>query len=645
MQLQWKQKHFAMVYPPTSDNNKKSDPCWLEEKNIHQEIPYTLKLEVTEEIGTPASHNQLIWGDNLLVLQALRDQLEHSPPEEKVKCVYIDPPYNTGVTFDQYKDQFHHQEWLGLMYHRLKLIRSVLRDDGVIFIQVNDTEHPYLELVMDEIFGNDNKLGTIIWRRRQSQANLIKTVSTIHDYILMYAKNKKDHPHTQLHSQLWIEPRIYGHNHMASKEIAAYFGDQNAFATPKPELLLYHIFSLATKPGEWILDCFSGSGTSISVAHKMHRQWIGIELIHTSFRLNHDRLLKVMRSEVHTAVDDLVEWEGGGGFKMLHLQISAPLTNTLPITEYPPDLELTWSHKSSSLNYQWSSDQGFTDIRWVAERKRKQNTVEYPSHLVQSAFFCAPLQMQDASLGIFQEEQYLSLLYHVLQHLKDRLDVSGFCIAYALESNYAATRILMDEVFGRENHISSIIWKNKDENMGRSFDYVILYAKNIDQMKFYKFPPDPSTYRNPDNDPRGPWNSMPLVASQKASNPTFTYTFKNGSIITRKYRYPFHSIEKLERENRLHYTNPPGKMGIPRVKKYLAERLAEYERNGTHGTTPNSIWIIKKCELFEKLLQITTLKGDWILDYFGSIGENGGLAQAASNINRSVITVKLEDKE
>ena len=81
------------------------------------------------------------------------------------------------------------------------------------------------------------------------------------------------------------------------------------------------------------------------------------------------------------------------------------------------------------------------------------------------------------------------------------------------------------------------------------------------------------------------------------------------------------------------------------VKKYLAERLAEYERNGTHGTTPNSIWIIKKCDLFEKLLQITTLKGDWILDYFGSKGENGGLAQVAANINRSVITSKLEDKE
>ena len=86
-------------------------------------------------------------------------------------------------------------------------------------------------------------------------------------------------------------------------------------------------------------------------------------------------------------------------------------------------------------------------------------------------------------------------------------------------------------------------------------------------------------------------------------------------------------------------------MGIPRVKKYLAERLAEYEKNGTHGTTPNSIWIIKKCELFEKLLQITTLKGDWVLDYFSSKGENGGFAQAAAKINRSVITLKLDEKE
>ena len=517
------------------------------------------------------------------------------------------------------------------MYHRLMLIQSVLREDGVIFIQVNDTEHPYLELIMDEIFGKDNKLGTIIWRRRQSQANLIKTVSTIHDYILMYAKNKKNHPHPQIHSQLWIEPRTYGHNHMASKEIAAYFGDQNAFATPKPELLLYHIFSLATKPGEWILDCFSGSGTSISVAHKMNRRWIGIELMHASFRLNHDRLRQVMRCEVKTEVDDLVGWNGGGGFKMLHLRSTAPLNKGPPITEFPPDLELKWPHKSSTVSYRWSSDQGFRDIQWTS----KQNTFDYPSHRVQSAFFCAPLPMQDAALGIFHEEQYLSLVYHAFQDILEILDDSGFCIVYAVESNYAATRIVMDEVFGRENHVSTIIWNSADDQQGRPFDYGIVYAKDLAQMKFYKFPPDPRTYKNPDGDPRGPWNSMPLVASQKASNPTFTYTFKNGSIITKKFRYPFHSIEKLERENRLHYTNPPGKMGIPRVKKYLTERLAEYEKYGTHGTTPNSLWIdLKRCELFEKLLQMTTQKGDRILDWFGWEEGKGELAQAATRRGR-----------
>ena len=100
--------------------------------------------------------------------------------------------------------------------------------------------HAYLGNMMNEISGVENYLATIIWRRRQSQANLSRYVSTIHDYILIYAKNKSEYTGPTIQDTLWIEPTVYGYNQIASNESNP-IGDKTAFETPKPELLLYHI--------------------------------------------------------------------------------------------------------------------------------------------------------------------------------------------------------------------------------------------------------------------------------------------------------------------------------------------------------------------------------------------------------------------
>lgn len=133
----------------------------------------------------PTTENMLIHGDNLLALKAL----EHKYAG-KVKCVYIDPPYNTGSAFEHYDDNLEHSTWLSLMKPRLELLRNLLSDDGSIWISIDDDEGHYLKVLCDEILGRNNFVNTCIWHKKHTRANDAKWFSDNHDFILVYAKNK-----------------------------------------------------------------------------------------------------------------------------------------------------------------------------------------------------------------------------------------------------------------------------------------------------------------------------------------------------------------------------------------------------------------------------------------------------------------------
>ena len=131
--------------------------------------------------------NRLIFGDNLLALKALESEFAG-----KVKCVFIDPPYNTGSAFEHYDDGVEHSIWLGLMRDRLEIIRRLLSDDGSLWITIDDNEAHYLKVMCDEIFGRINFVSSVIWTKRVSPANDAKYFSSDHDFLLIYAKNKVD---------------------------------------------------------------------------------------------------------------------------------------------------------------------------------------------------------------------------------------------------------------------------------------------------------------------------------------------------------------------------------------------------------------------------------------------------------------------
>lgn len=144
--------------------------------------------------GNDIFDNILIRGDNLLALKALEQDYAG-----RVKCIYIDPPYNTGNAFEHYDDGLEHSIWLSLMRERLELLKNLLSDDGVIFVNLDENEHAYCKVLCDEIFGRINYIGDLIWQKRKGGGNDSHFFALDHDYILVYAKNSDK----KFHAEKW----------------------------------------------------------------------------------------------------------------------------------------------------------------------------------------------------------------------------------------------------------------------------------------------------------------------------------------------------------------------------------------------------------------------------------------------------------
>jgi adenine-specific DNA-methyltransferase len=126
--------------------------------------------------------NRLIFGDNLLALKALEAEFAG-----KVKCVFIDPPYNTGSAFTHYDDGLEHSIWLSMMRNRLELLRKLLHpSDGSLWVSIDDYEAPYLRILLDEVFGRSSFIATNVWQKRYSRENR-EAIGDVHDYIIVYA--------------------------------------------------------------------------------------------------------------------------------------------------------------------------------------------------------------------------------------------------------------------------------------------------------------------------------------------------------------------------------------------------------------------------------------------------------------------------
>lgn len=386
-------------------NKQRLELTWIgKDKEIKLE-PRILIEDPAKAYGDKKTGNMLIYGDNLLALKSLEQDFAR-----RIRCIYIDPPYNTGSAFTQYDDGIEHSLWLSLMRDRLKIMESLLADGATIWVNLDDNEVHYCKVLMDEIFGRSNFVANVLWQKRTSP-DMRTELGAGHDHILVYAKNisklalnklgktskqiavyknpdndprgpwvssdytaqgfrpnqmyqittpagaiftppagvcwknvesvfkdlvkdnriwfgkeGKSMPRKKTflsesdgnQSWTWWTNEEVGHTQEAKKESIELFGNDNPFATPKPERLIQRILTLATKEGDYVLDSFLGSGTTAAVAHKMGRKWIGVELGEHCHTHCIPRLKAVVGGE-QGGISEAVNWKGGGGFKYYYL--------------------------------------------------------------------------------------------------------------------------------------------------------------------------------------------------------------------------------------------------------------------------------------------------------------------------------------
>ena len=363
--------------------------------------------------------NLLIRGNNLLVLHSLRKRYGG-----KIKLIYIDPPYNRDNDNFKYNDKFKHSTWLTFMKNRLEIARDLLRDDGVIFVQCDDTEQAYLQVLMNDVFGREHLISTSVIQTNRGGRDY-GSIALMHEYLLIYSKarcelhpieiegkqfeyedeaggfdlqelrnrnimfNESNRPNlvypfyvnlkntdehglfeislkrkngfvkvmplksqgvqtvwrwgkekaaenlnteikaqmkrdgnfmivqkyrktSKLQRSIWNEKEFV--TERGTQHIKQMFNEK-IFSYPKSEFLIKRVLELATQRGDIVLDFFLGSGTTAAVAHKMGRQYIGIEQMDYIKPITVERMKKVIAGE-QGGVSEAVGWMGGGGDRL-----------------------------------------------------------------------------------------------------------------------------------------------------------------------------------------------------------------------------------------------------------------------------------------------------------------------------------------
>ncbi|GAA7904641.1 site-specific DNA-methyltransferase [Helicobacter pylori] len=372
------------------DNNTKSDELFYHEILHKNEIDTLLSQKALcrfemhgegdlENALKDKNTNYLIKGNNLIALHSLKKKFA-----KKVKCIYIDPPYNTGNDSFNYNDNFNHSSWLVFMKNRLEVAREFLSDDGSIYISLDYNEVHYCKVLMDEIFGVENFQREIIWRigwlsgYKTSINNFIRN----HDTILFYSKNadklffnKKYIENKDFKELIKIEKiqsnldnlgidrekqkkiiKIINHetrperyplediwngneyDDLNSIAIVSYSGETvskmlgtEEIKGQKSEKLIQRILEVSTNENDLVLDFFAGSGTTCAVAHKMKRRYIGIEQMDYIETITKERLKKVIGGE-QGGISKKCDFKGGGSFvyaelKEVNLEVKKQILN------------------------------------------------------------------------------------------------------------------------------------------------------------------------------------------------------------------------------------------------------------------------------------------------------------------------------
>jgi len=436
----------------------KLELTWVGKYDEPSVEPRILLEDKEKSYGDLQSENMLIHGDNLIALQALQQDFSG-----RIKCIYIDPPFNTGQAFENYEDGIEHSIWLNLMRQRAKLLHSLLSEDGTMFVHIDDNEMPYLIALLDEIFGRHNRIAVITFKQASATGHkaINPGIVSVTNFIIIYAKDKAQWRPNHIYTNRGERDKRYGnyiinreapceewrfttlteayaqHLGVSVKEARKRIKDEPTdlddfvmancnsviqFVNPdyknvgeetrryidlsredpqkifvqkreglsdfiliggkriifyanklklidgvyvtgepltslwddilsnnihneggvdfpkgkKPEALIKRCIELSTEPGDYVLDSFLGSGTTIAVAQKMRRRWIGIEMGEQAYTHCKVRLDLVINGE-QGGISKAVNWQGGGGYHFYELAPSLLIKNNkLPVYQINP---------------------------------------------------------------------------------------------------------------------------------------------------------------------------------------------------------------------------------------------------------------------------------------------------------------------
>ena len=526
-------------------------------------------------INDPNTENMLIHGDNLLALKALEKKYAG-----QVKCIYIDPPYNINVMNEHYEDMLEHSEWLNRMFPRIKLLYSLLKEGGSIWVSIDDVECHYLRVMLDEVFGRNNFVADITYERSGSaglgQGGLFVNTS---EHILVYSKgafqcNKilgssllELKTMKRYNKVLWAEGerelvaefisksngtpvRVYKHSGFEIRTISlkdfekrekairavyasvfdklfrtnnvqkenefqnnlmrgmdkhtlytvdytpsrgkykdqqttlyyynaelfawlkdtAYIEGDNIVKTnnlttvwrhedipkadlaneggvdfprsKKPEQLLRRILQIATNPGDFVLDSFLGSGTTVAVAHKMGRKYLGVEMGDHAYSHCKLRLDNVVSGKDGAGITKAVNWTGGGAYRFYELAPS--LINKDPFGEeiINPDYDADMLAAATALH------EGFTyqpdgNLFWKQSVGNENSYLFVTTRHLNSQFL-------DSIRDTMEEGEYLIIACRSYD--------AGLEKAYSNITIKKLPQMLLDRCeFGKENYNLNII--------------------------------------------------------------------------------------------------------------------------------------------------------------------------------------------
>lgn len=483
------------------------------------------KLNGDEDIDFE-NENLIIKGNNLIALHSLKRKFAG-----KVKLIYMDPPYNTENDGFMYNDRFNHSTWLTFMNGRLKVLKDLLKEDGLIFISINDIEIGYLKVLMDEVFGRDNFFSIITWRQLHTVKNSARHFSKSTEYILVYGKSankvgllrkskdkSKDYPldegdgkgkykldplsarnknteytfifdkwnikweapegsyprysketlqnmyendeivykkgwksplakrylsdvqegvppsthwmddeiDVSLYDDFWDGKRV-GFSSTATSELAKVLS-RDAFLSPKPESLIKQILDIGTQPGDLFLDATLGSGTSVAVAHKMGRRYIGIEQMDYINDITVPRLQKVIgkpKKGNGKLIEELdydeggvskdVNWQGGGSFLYCEIaEWNEDFVQKVQKAKDKKELEKIWQEmqKKSFLSHK-------IDIKKIDEAKSEYEELSFEDKkkflietLDKNYLYIPYSEIDDEEFGVSEQDKKLNKKFY-----------------------------------------------------------------------------------------------------------------------------------------------------------------------------------------------------------------------------------------